>query len=317
MTDDRVSERLRALERERPSAEARVRMFEGVTRRARARKRARIVASGAAAVAVAVLAVWLARPERAAPHAQAPQAPRPAQAVPHAPPSTPQHDTVVHLAAQDTYALPHATLLARNDVAVAVGAHGVRLEGGTVAVDGALEIEGGACRASIDGQCEVTRFSDSLRFVVEAGEVRAAQPPGACRIIDLDDPSTGIDLDDPSTGADLDDPSAGAEPSHAHAHRPHAVDPSELAQQTEAYRAAVALSGHDDAGALHGLRAMQSRWPRGSLAPEVDFQVVRVLVHMGRAAEARDAARTFLRRHPRSTRAPDMQRLIDSEGDAR
>jgi len=64
---------------------------------------------------------------------------------------------------------------------------------------------------------------------------------------------------------------------------------SELAQQVEAYRAALALRGSDDAEALARLREMQRRWPRSPLAHEVDLGVGDALVRPGRTAEAREA----------------------------
>jgi hypothetical protein len=287
---DPVRDRLDALRLASPSAEARARMFAGVTREARARRRAR-AAVVASVVTLVLVAVVLGRSAQTV-DGTAP----PASIVADAPARD-----VRHLAATETLALATVTVIARDASTVEVRDDGLVLEQGTLSVDGSMQIEGGSCQASIDGRCEVTRFEHSLRFIVEAGAVRLRSPVATCTIVDLEDPTT----------PEVEEETEEAAPTP----RPRPVDPTELAQQSEAYRQALALLGHDDAAALAALRAMQSRWPRGSLAPEVDFQIVRVLVRTGSDADVRAAARTFLRRHPRSARAPEMQRLLDSEGE--
>jgi hypothetical protein len=290
---DPIRERFDAMKPGAPSADARARMFEGVGARVRSRRRMRVTAASIALASIAAIAISLGRPAitlddtGAAPIASTPS------------PS----DGLHHLAATETYALASARLVARNDATFEIRDDGFVLDEGTLGIDGSTQIEGGSCRASIDGRCEVTRFEHSLRFIVEAGAVQRRSPVATCTIVDLDEPAA------PET-----EEATEPEP-EAHAPRPRPIDPTELAQQSEAYRQALALLGHDDAAALAALRAMQSRWPRGSLAPEVDFQIVRVLVRTGRDADVRSAARTFLRRHPRSARAAEMQNLIDSEGE--
>jgi hypothetical protein len=292
---DPIRDRLETLDAPPPSAEARARMFEGVTRRTRARRRVRTAVVAGSALAALALAWLVTRSEPAL------------EVATHDAGSTPIVDAptrdVHHLATAETYALATATLVARSDSAFEVRDDGLVLDEGTLGVDGSMQIEGGSCQASIDGRCEVTRFEHSLRFIIEAGAVQLRSPIATCTIVDLEEPTAPEAEEDTEA------------PLEVRAPRPRPIDPTELAQQTEAYRQALALLGHDDAAALSALRAMQTRWPRGSLAPEVDFQIVRVLVRTGSDADVRAAARTFLRRHPRSARAPEMQRLIDAEGE--
>lgn len=286
-----------------PSAEARARMLAGADRSVRARRRARVAAVSVSAVAALVLTAYLvggsgligsATPSSSSPVASS-----------TTPSPTSEPSAVHHLAPAETLALATATLVARDEATLSLGDdETILLAQGTIGVDGTARVEGGDCRASVDGRCEVTRFEHSVRFIVEAGEVRPRSAVATCTIVDLEEPAT------PEAEEDTEPAPA---PEQAHAPRPRPVDPTELAQQTEAYRQALALLGHDDTAALAALRAMQTRWPRGSLAPEVDFQIVRVLVRTGTDDDVRAAARTFLRRHPRSARAPEMQRLLDSE----
>lgn len=296
---DPIRERLDSLKADPPSAEARARMFAGVADRVRARRRARVAITVAGAATVALLLVLVTRPTDDTLDVTLP-APTPAPTVPIAEAPAPD---LHHLAAAESFALASATLIARADTTFELGEDVLVLDEGSVTIDGSTWIEGGSCEASIEGRCQVTRFQHSLRFIVESGAVELRSPVATCDIVFLEEPTT------PEVEEDT-------EPeTEAHAPRPRPIDPTELAQQTEAYRQALALLGHDDAAALSALRAMQTRWPRGPLAPEVDFQIVRVLVRTGSDEDVRAAARTFLRRHPRSTRAAEMQRLIDSEGE--
>jgi len=289
---DPIRDRFDALRVDPPSAEVRARMFAGVGAHVRSRRRARVVAASTLVLSIVALAVWWSPSMRTLDDTQpAPIAIAPASI-----------DDIHHLAATETYALASATLIARNEATFRVRDDGLVLDEGTLGIDGTTQIEGGSCQASVDGRCEVTRFEHSLRFIVQAGAVQMRSPVATCTIVDLEEPTT------PEVEEDTEEP-------EAHAPRPRPIDPTELAQQTEAYRQALTLLGHDDVAALAALRAMQSRWPRGSLAPEVDFQIVRVLVRTGSDADVHAAARLFLRRHPRSARAAEMQRLIDSEGE--
>jgi hypothetical protein len=300
MSVDRVRARLDALKNDAPSADARARMFAGVTGQVRARRRARIAIAATGALTVIALAVLLGRSTPTptldgvspAPIAEAP---------------TPEVRDLHRLARAETFELAHATLIARNDTAFELRGEELVLDEGSVTIDGSTWIEGGSCQASIEGRCQVTRFEHSLRFIVEAGAVELRSPVATCDIVLLEEPATPEVEEDTEPEAE------------AHTPRPRPVDPTELAAQTEAYRQALALLGHDDAAALAALRAMQTRWPRGSLSPEVDFQIVRVLVRTGSDADVRTAARAFVRRHPRSARAAEMQHLIsepmDPEGE--
>jgi hypothetical protein len=80
---------------------------------------------------------------------------------------------------------------------------------------------------------------------------------------------------------------------------------AEIALLGEAHRA---LNSGDAAGALAHLTAYRERFPHGVLREERDVEHVLVLCRLGRDGEARDAARAFLRSHPRSPLAPRVER---------
>jgi len=98
--------------------------------------------------------------------------------------------------------------------------------------------------------------------------------------------------------------------------RPRPATPSELALQVDAYRQALALRGRDDARAVELWRAMNQRWPRSPLRHEIDLGVIDALVRLGRREEARGEARSFLERHPRSSKAAAVRSMLGDPGAA-
>ena len=62
---------------------------------------------------------------------------------------------------------------------------------------------------------------------------------------------------------------------------------------------------------------MARRWPGGTFRRDVDFRIVEVLTKLARRGEARRAARAFLRRYPRDSRAPDLKKLLDGASRAK
>ena len=91
---------------------------------------------------------------------------------------------------------------------------------------------------------------------------------------------------------------------------------AEIALLGEAHRA---LNSGDAAGALAHLTAYRERFPHGVLREERDVERVLVLCRLGRDAEAREAARAFLRSHPRSPLVPRVERACagSSSGEGR
>jgi hypothetical protein len=75
-------------------------------------------------------------------------------------------------------------------------------------------------------------------------------------------------------------------------------------------RVRSALASGDARGAVVRLDAYESRYPRGTLAPEATVLRVRALVQLGRSRDARAVVDAFVRAHPRSPQAARLHALV-------
>jgi hypothetical protein len=330
---DPVAARLRALRDLEPPSGARQRVFSALEQRIHGGRPTGMLVWGGAAVALALAVAWMVWP-RSRGESWSVVAVR--AAVGEAGPLRGGQRLRGRVRVEPTGSLEVALAAARVSVdgpaSVSLGEQTLVLEEGRIAVDGRLQVEGGTCQAWVDGRCDVVRVQRSLRFVVEAGHVEARQRAPAFSVEDLPNPAdrqvrptSTATATHPTSLASLPAPSA---PNSA-AGREHHLAPavasevpvlsgglSDLAQQNEAYRSATALQERDDRAALAALRQMSRRWPRGPLGPEVDFQIVRTLVRLGRTADARAAATIFLRVHPGSAHSREMQFIAARSPDA-
>jgi len=88
--------------------------------------------------------------------------------------------------------------------------------------------------------------------------------------------------------------------------------PSDLALQVAAYERAMALTGKNDEAALAAFRSMRARWPGGALAHEVDLRILELLVRTGQADKSRKEADEFVKRHPDSPKASEVEAIRDA-----
>lgn len=92
----------------------------------------------------------------------------------------------------------------------------------------------------------------------------------------------------------------------------HGATPdSTLAKQVAELQAAMAYAERDDQRALAELRAFKRRWPKSPLNHEADIEIVAALQRLGRDQESRAAAKRFVRAHPDSAKAREMNALAE------
>jgi hypothetical protein len=84
-----------------------------------------------------------------------------------------------------------------------------------------------------------------------------------------------------------------------------------LAEQVAAYKRAT--SNREPTVVVRELRAFKQRWPGSPLIHEVDLQIVAALQRAEDGDGARKAARDFLRDHPDTGRATEMQKLAGEQ----
>jgi hypothetical protein len=87
--------------------------------------------------------------------------------------------------------------------------------------------------------------------------------------------------------------------------------PSALAQEVAAYREAAALVATSPGLAIVRLRAHRERFPGSALGPEVSLRLVQAFTALGRSADARREAQSFLARYPRSPKRAEMLAIVD------
>jgi TolA-binding protein len=88
-------------------------------------------------------------------------------------------------------------------------------------------------------------------------------------------------------------------------------NPSLLAQEVAAYREAAALVATSPGLAIVRLRAHRERFPGSALGPEVSLRLVQAFTALGRSADARREAQSFLARYPRSPKRAEMLAIVD------
>jgi hypothetical protein len=86
---------------------------------------------------------------------------------------------------------------------------------------------------------------------------------------------------------------------------------STLAQEVAAYREAAALVATSPALAVVRLRTHREHFPASALGPEVSLRLVQAFTALGRGADARREAQSFLIRYPRSPKRAEMQAIVD------
>ncbi len=82
-----------------------------------------------------------------------------------------------------------------------------------------------------------------------------------------------------------------------------------LAKQIRSYRAAI--STNDPSARVARLRSFKARYPGSALVHEADLNIVKSLGESRKAEEQKAAARAFLKDHPQSARAADIERLAE------
>ena len=92
---------------------------------------------------------------------------------------------------------------------------------------------------------------------------------------------------------------------------PPAPSTSLLAQEVAAYREAAALVDTSPGLAIVRLRAHREHFPASALGPEVSLRLVQAFTALGRGADARREAQSFLVRYPHNPRRPEMQAIVD------
>jgi hypothetical protein len=209
-------------------------------------------------------------------------------------------------------ALPRARAFVQGPARIELARGTLVVHEGSAEVDGLLQVHGAGCRATVNGRCAVSRTASQLQITVFAGSVQVQAPEVACSIVDVGERALAADVSRAPAAAAAPAPrepepvtrSAQARP------RPASPPPSELAQQVQAYREALALRGRDDARAIALFREMNRRWPRSPLRHEIDLNVVDALLRTGRSAEAAAEARRFLTRHPHSSKADEIRKSL-------
>jgi hypothetical protein len=78
-------------------------------------------------------------------------------------------------------------------------------------------------------------------------------------------------------------------------------------------RVRTALVKHDPAAALSGLERLQQQVPNGRLVEERDSLRIQALQQAGRDADARAAARAFLKRYPNSVFGSAAEAVLKPE----
>jgi len=215
--------------------------------------------------------------------------------------------------------------------AVEVSRRNVVLRAGQVQVFGDVDVAGPACTAHVRGRGDVELRDTRLVVRVFAGSAEITPPELTCEVIDLS-ASSRTAAREPAPPASP-APAPAAPPIVEEAPPPPEREParppspatrtaptpnltaSALKQQSDAYWAAQRLREQDPAAALALLHDFTKRWPRSPLGHEVDLAAVDTLVQLGRADDARAAARRFLRRFPDSARADHVRTIAGDRDD--
>lgn len=218
-------------------------------------------------------------------------------------------------------ALDRAEVAVAGPAAVELGPRGLFVREGRVEIRGVTRVAGPACEAEVSGRAAVEVQRSHVQVTVFAGSASVAKSQVACTVIDLTRPGSGQTQSAPpapETGAGAGRTQsaqpAGA-PATAGALSAPPADPASppadtaLAGQVDAYWAAERLRASDPAAALARFEALQARWPRSPLRPEIDLAIIDLHVQLGRTDAARARARQFLRRYPDSPRRDDVRRI--------
>jgi len=277
-------ERMRSLG---PPAGAKERVLRRIEGRARVRRPLAWLALAALPAAVALLVVRLHRPPVATPPPAVVVTPEPAPPAPAQAAREPlRTDGTVR------FALQHARVTARGHALLEVGAGDIRVREGSAVVDGNLLVQGAACANRVEGRARVTVTDSHVVIAMYAGRALPVADVTSCEIV-----AAALPLR--VQPAPIEEPTP----------EPLPEQPSELAQLVAAYRAALALEGHDDALALAAWQKLRTESAGGALEPEIDLRIVDTLLRLSRTDEARAAARAFALQHPESARAAEMRTL--------
>lgn len=285
---ERLLELVRGVE---PSPSEVARAVERLERPTRRRPRAALLA---VTVMVGVLVITL---TRIGPSDSEQLGSRPAPA-----PESPAEPIRLHQGAPITVRTEHGPTEVSGVGSIVVKSSGVQLQVGRATFSGRVDVSISACEVAIDGTSEVARVATrQVQVVVIAGTAESRAPDDfVCTVEDLPPP-----------------PRAGPTPRRPDAEL--ALPPPRVAERPEgglrvqlrAYRRARAhaTQGRTE-DALRAFTDFRRRWPRSSLRPEVDLQIIDLLERAGRRERARAEARRFLARHPESPRADELRRIV-------
>lgn len=192
---------------------------------------------------------------------------------------------------------------------VTVKDRALRLDDGSARFAGRTEVVGPGWTVSVDGTSEVRRRPvTGVQVVIIAGTAETHAAEGVvCTVEDLAEPALarGVIAQPPVERA----VERQSQPPVRRPQRRRARSDG-LRAQMQAYREARARAARGDrAGALRALESFRRRWPRSTLRPEVDLQVIELLQRTGQHTRAREEARRFLDRHPGSPSALQLRRM--------
>ena len=126
-------------------------------------------------------------------------------------------------------------------------------------------------------------------------------------------PSSAASIDAPTTqnggrsAARHDDSSRSASDTPAS----QAARDSALAEEVAAYREAAALVASSPGLAIVRLRAHRDRFPKSALGEEVSLRLVQAFGALGRDADARREAQSFVVRYPHSAKYRELRAIAD------
>jgi hypothetical protein len=86
---------------------------------------------------------------------------------------------------------------------------------------------------------------------------------------------------------------------------------SALAQEVAAYREAAALVATSPGLAIVRLRAHREHFPKSALGEEVSLRLVQAFAALGRTADARREAQSFVVRYPHSAKYQELRAVAD------
>ncbi len=224
------------------------------------------------------------------------------------------HRGTMHIRGTATVACQQCLAHARGEVQIETTA--ARTQVTVFAGSADVEASGDTCTVIYAAEYELAWAEDAAGGTAETEDTLSAAPaepaPGAILLTDGLASDDGPDSDDGASARAAEDDVAPtrAAPSARGRQVMAQPDPSELAEQVAAYEGAIARGQTDAKAALVALRQFRRTWPHSPLAHEVDLAIFEFLIQLQRPAEIRRAGRAFLRRYPRSAKAPAVRQAL-------